>query len=307
MLKKPSNLLFSYSRSYSLYNSQTPIPYASNSTADQPLFQGRVTRRHQRQRYATVRDELSDHHQIKWPESKSATVLPTPYQIFQQKQSAPYSKRRFYELVKIYHPDRHCHGEEGSEHASLSQAIKIERYRLVVAANEILSDPARRKAYDECGAGWNGRPDAASRKYGWSSDANGPWSGFHDNSSAARNATWEDWETWYQRNQKGEKVPQEPVYFSNEGFLSLLAILACLGGIGQATRIGDQKKSYLKQMETIHSDCSQDTQRRMELAQGYGNKDERVQSFLATREQSGLLELNEEHYRRSLPPPDESS
>ena len=308
MLKKPSVVLCSYSKSYGLHSLQPTTSCSPNLIPEYKstdhTFGRYPLQRSSCRSFATVRDEPSRNPDIPWPKLRSATTIPSPYQIFHQKKNAPYSKQRFYELVKLYHPDRYCHGKDDLEHNSLSHTEKIERYRLVVAANDILSHPGKRKAYDECGAGWNGRPDAGTRRHEWSSDANGHWSGFHDNSSPARNATWEDWEKWYQRNDKGEKVPQEPVYFSNEGFLSLIAIIACLGGIGQATRISDQKRSYLKQMETIHSDCRQDARRRMEEAQGYGNKDRRVQSFLTMREQSGIPAVDLGEGRKLLPPPD---
>lgn len=305
MIKNPSCVLCSYSKSYGMYLFQpvTPSPAVSNSE-QQPIdnsFRRHATQKPSRRTFATIRDRTPKSEEIQWPKLKSTTAIPSPYQIFQQKKNAPYSKQRFYELVKLYHPDRYCHGKDGTEDGSLSHTTKIERYRLVVAANDILSHPAKRSAYDKCGAGWNGRPDAGTRSHEWRTDSNGHWSGFRDNSSPARNATWEDWEKWYQRNEKGEKVPHEPVYFSNEGFLSLIAIIACLGGIGQATRIGDQKKSYLKQMETIHSDCSLDARRRMEEAQRYGTKDKRVQSFLSMREQSGVPTIDMGEGRKLLP------
>src|SRR5690554_4812441 len=60
--------------------------------------------------YAMVADGRSrdaPHPNIPWPEVSSANAIPSPYEIFNQKKGSPYSKRRFYELVKIYHPDRH--------------------------------------------------------------------------------------------------------------------------------------------------------------------------------------------------------
>lgn len=297
MLHKSRVLLCSYNKSVEVFSLHQTLPSPSLSRQE--------VHKHPRRKFATVRDKIPCQDEIQWPQLKSTAAVPTPYQIFQQKKNAPYSKRRFYELVKLYHPDRHFHTHDSLGKGSLSHATKIERYRLVVAANDILADPTKRKAYDEYGAGWNGRPDAGARKQEWANYEGGHWSGFQDNSSPARNATWEDWEKWYQRNDKGERVHQQTVYFSNEGFLSLIAIIACLGGIGQATRIGDQNKSYLKRMETTHTDCSQDTQRRMEEAQGYGTKDKRVQGFLRTREQSGFptTDLGEDHYKKLAPPP----
>src|SRR5690348_6812083 len=45
------------------------------------------------------------HPNIPWPEVTSTNAIPSPYEIFNQKKGSPYSKHRFYELVKIYHPD----------------------------------------------------------------------------------------------------------------------------------------------------------------------------------------------------------
>ena len=45
----------------------------------------------------------------RWP----TALNPTPYDIFGHPKDAPYSKHRFYELVKLYHPDRHSHTAHG--------------------------------------------------------------------------------------------------------------------------------------------------------------------------------------------------
>ena len=307
MLKNPGIIICSHSRSFGLCNLPPTRPCPSTSCSDHQHRKIRarreVIRQPQRRSHATAREQIPKQDEIQWPKTKSVTAIPTPYQILQQKHSAPYSKQRFYELVKLYHPDRHCQNENGLKKGSLPYAVKMERYRLIVAANEILSHPAKRRAYDEYGCGWNGRPDIGNRRQEWGDDGTRHWSGFHDNSSPARNATWEDWEKWHQR-EKGERAPKSPIYVSNEAFISLIAVMACLGGIGQATRIGEQEISYLKRMETIHTDCNLDRQRRMEEAQGYGIRDERVRTFLRTREQAGFanLDASDDHSRR-LPPP----
>ena len=68
-----------------------------------------------------------------WPKLQSTSAIPTPYQIFQQEKGAPYSKFRFYELAKLYHPDMCSH--KHSRARSLSPHVRVERYRLVVAGN----------------------------------------------------------------------------------------------------------------------------------------------------------------------------
>lgn len=175
MLKKSSILL-------SCHNWHPLCPSAASKTSSIPP-RAQTSQRRQTRSYAMVSDGYSrgDHGKMWWPEVTSANKIPTPYQIFNQKKGSPYSKERFYELVKLYHPDRHDVSD------GLSYDTKLERYRLVVAANDLLSDPVKRGAYDCYGAGWNGAPDVRGPSgggRGWSGGPNGP----------SRNATWEDCE-----------------------------------------------------------------------------------------------------------------
>ncbi|KAI4134172.1 MAG: hypothetical protein LQ347_001749 [Umbilicaria vellea] len=228
---------------------------------------------------------------------------PTLDRIFQQKRGAPYSKRRFYELVKLYHPDRKAPEQNPLSPGFLSPAVRLERYRLVVAANDILSNPAKRGAYDRYGAGWNGQPELGAPRHRWSKGAGTGWSGFQDNASPAQNATWEDWERWYRRDAKGK---QEPLYFSNSAFISLIATFAALAAFGQATRVGDYSRTFLEQIEAVHEDCSKDIQRRRKETHTFTNKDERLQSFLRNRDTSryAITDSTDAGYRKLLPPPE---
>ena len=292
MLKKPSILLSQYGNLYSIcYTQQIATPPAYSQT-DRPhsMSQRSGYRKPQLRPYAQVCSDkpFSDKHDsFPWPDLPSATPIPTPYEIFHLKKIAPYSKRHFYELVKLYHPDRHGHEQSPSEINGLSYAVKMERYRLVVAANDILSDPEKRKAYDRYGAGWNGRSDLDASKRNWSHNTSTRWSGFDHNSSPSHCATWEDWERWYQRENR-TKGKQEPVYVSNGGFVSLIIIVVALSGFGQATRVGDYSRTFLEQIESVHGDCSNNIQSRRKESHSFGNKDERLQNFLKTREETGI-------------------
>lgn len=234
-----------------------------------------------------------NHGDLRWPEVTSANAIPTPYQIFNQKKGSPYSKQRFYELVKLYHPDRH---DYDTSDGGLSYDKKLERYRLVVAANDILSDPIKRGAYDCYGAGWNGAPDVASPRdpgnpsaawggRGWSGGPRGP----------SNNATWEDWEKWYQKDAGG---PQEPRFVSNSAFVGLILTFAVLGGIGQATRANSYGISFVEQREALHHNISKDLmRRRKETVHDYGSREERIESFLRQRDPVayGVTEPKEVH------------
>ncbi len=239
---------------------------------------------------------------LPWPDLPSPNAMPTPYQIFGLKKTSPYSKHTFYELVKIYHPDRNGHESGSSDKSSLPGSVKIERYRLIVTAHEILSDPVRRSAYDKSGAGWDGRPEHGAPKYNWGQNSDTRWSGFDTNDSPFRNATWEDWEKWYQRG----KTKQEPVYFSNGGFLMLVIAAVFLGGFGQSIRVGDYSNIFQRQVEKVHEDASKAIQQRRIESQGFGNRDERLQNFLRTRDPHGygVTDPTEESYRKLLQDPE---
>lgn len=305
MLKKLSIPFSIYSNSHSLYGSQSSPIHTSTSSSNWQRTGYSHPRNIPLRCFATGHshglhtDTLLDPH---WPDLPSHNAVPTPYQIFRLNKDSPYSKLRFYELVKIYHPDRNSH-ESGSSHESvLPGSIKMERYRLIVTAHEILSDPVKRSAYDKSGAGWEGQPEYCAPKYNWGQDNNARWSGFDTNNSPFGNATWEDWERWYQRG----KSKQEPVYFSNGGFLMLVLTAMFLGGIGQSVQVRDYSNVFQRQVEKVHDDASKAMRQRRIETQGFGNRDERLQKFLRTRDPHGygVIDPVEENYRKLLQEPE---
>jgi len=235
------------------------------------------------------------HEDIRWPEVSSLNRVPTPYQIFDQKKGSPYSKKRFYELVKLYHPDRH---DCGSAIDELSQEVKNERYRLVVAANEILSDPIKRSAFDLYGAGWNGTPGVRTSRDPTSSHAayGGAGRAWSEPGGPSRNATWEDWEKWYGRNDpKDRQVPQ---FVSNGAFVSLIVMFAVLGGVGQATRVGNFSTTFVEQRDALHQNISKDlNRRRKETTTLWGSREERIDNFLRHRDPEGYEVLTDRGLR----------
>ncbi|KAI0121789.1 hypothetical protein F4814DRAFT_406579 [Daldinia grandis] len=203
-----------------------------------------------------------------WPES----LHPTPYEIFDQQKNTPYSKTKFYELVKLYHPDRHHHMPAHR----LSHSARLERYRLVVAANQILSDPSKRRAYDLYGAGWSGMRSMENLYR--STDRS--WRDVPGNPSM--NATWEDWEQWY-NERDGKKAKQGPVYMSNQLFAAVLCIFVVIGSVGQARRANSNTTNFVEMREQSHGTISHDMRQR-QTEQATLNRHERVESFLRQRE-----------------------
>ncbi|KAM0797249.1 hypothetical protein BDR22DRAFT_892357 [Usnea florida] len=305
MLKKSSTLIPNYSNSHCLFcHPSTSIQTSTSSPKSQRSrysLLGRPPFRY----FATGRSDNSPTgppQDPPWPDLSSPNVVPTPYQILRLKKDSPYSKRRFYELVKIYHPDRNGHDVGSSDASVLPGSIKMERYRLIVTAHEILSDPVKRCEYDKSGAGWNGRPELGASKTSWCYDRETKWSGFDTNDSPYRNATWEDWEKWYQR----DKAKQDPLYFSNGGFLMLVLAAVFLGGFGQSTRVGEYSNAFQRQAKKVHDDASKAIRRRRTESQEFGNRDERLQHFLKTRDPHSyrVADPTDKSYQKLLQEPE---
>jgi curved DNA-binding protein CbpA len=301
LLKKPA-LIVCFSSNLSA--SSVPSSITSSRSPRQQLVS---TDRSLPRSYATVHHgsdgpshirRKDDYRQHQWP----ATPRPTPYDIFGQEKGAPYSKKIFYELVKIYHPDLHHHNQHYHPQMSnnkLARLVRLERYRLIVTANNILSDPTRRRAYDLYGAGWDGLSDMHRP----CPESDRSWRREPDN--ASMNATWEDWERWYQRRQhqhagsEGEKrEPQKPIFMPNSGFA--IGVLMCIafGGYAQSVRVGQGAMNLINLRDENDAVISAAIKKRMESSAGL-SRDDRVENFLRQRDawatdRSSVQDMQEE-------------
>lgn len=108
---------------------------------------------------------------------------PDPYEIFHLAHTANAAeiKTRYYELVKIYHPDK-------LEHPS---AADQERFRKIVAAYDILGDKAKRNAYDHGRPTWVGHGAPQRRPHGsytgWRPMNARDWESFYENQRSDKN------------------------------------------------------------------------------------------------------------------------
>jgi curved DNA-binding protein CbpA len=281
--------------------------------------------------YATARSskayDFRDN--MNWPcchkdTARKGKSTPTPYDIFDIEQTALYTKHKFYELVKIYHPDSPASHDPTSGVQQISKAERLERYRLVVQAHHILSDPVLRQTYDATGAGWGERP-TYTRKDGGSR----PYTRYDDDSPFG-NATWEDWERWYARTgADGHKKHSEP-YMNPNIFASFVIILAILSGMLQATHVGAYSGSIEERAQAFTAKTGKFlNDRRLENTEysiggiaGHGftgdagvkPSDTRIRHFLERRDPNkyGLKDEEEAAYRQhfakigqqqALPPP----
>lgn len=265
------------------------------STTSSTWSQSGNTRQHvyrnEHRDYATLAADDHDStgpEEHKWPQPHKGQKCPTPYQIFALKHNEAYRKSRFYDLVKQYHPDR----QNPTSSSAVSHQVKIERYRLIVAANSILSDPTKRAAYDRFGAGWDGRAEVSARE-DWrpgSAGRPGPFSqSWHDPADPVwQNATWEDWERYRERRDaEATGVRQErqgPLYMQNSYFVALIAMLAFMGGSANYNRAQDAGHYYIEQRDIVHDRAAKELRKVKRDVQGMGGREERIQWFLRNRE-----------------------
>jgi|ERR1712000_21216 len=199
-----------------------------------------------------------------WPSSEH----PTPYEIFAINKVTPYNKKRFYQLVKLYHPDL-----KAPAHSKVPPEVRVERYRLIVAANTLLSDPDKRRAYDLHGVGWLTRSSLRSFDKAWR----------YQPGNASANATWEDWERWHQARGEAPAPRQGTVYMPNSIFAMLIAMTVMVGAMVQGQRAETSGAQYLSETALRHQAVGNEV-RRSTMASAGMNKDERIGRFLRDRE-----------------------
>jgi len=91
---------------------------------------------------------------------------PTPFEIFHLPPSASTNqiKERYYQLVKIYHPD--VASNNNSSSSSIKEDEITRRFKLIREAYELLSSPSRRQRYIRFREGWgNSRPQTPNRSW----------------------------------------------------------------------------------------------------------------------------------------------
>ena len=302
----------SHTTSYSTSTSASvlPIPRARPSGTESDYISKQPSNARS---YATVKGSKSYDFRdnMNWPCHNKTTSkissVPTPYEIFEIEKGGTYTKHKFYELVKMYHPDRHHHSDPI---IAISSTERLERYRLVVQAHEILSDPVKRRAYDIHGLGW-GEHSHSTIKYPRTSPTSEHWG----TDSPFANATWEDWERWYTRKTTPPNAagPQTyaGTYINSNMFASFVILLAIISGIAQATHAASQGGSIEERAQAFTAKTHQFmSDRKVANAtysgpetgmHGFGSKeaDDRIRHFLERRDphRYGLKEEEEEAYR----------
>jgi curved DNA-binding protein CbpA len=178
-----------------------------------------------------------------WP----STASPTPHEILGIAPGAPYSKARFNQLVKMYHPDVSSTDPRVNK---LPEGVRLERYRLIVAAHSLLGDSHSRRMY-ESHEGW-----------------------FHAAPFERRShATQET---------RPSPMRQHPIYTSNAAFAMLLVALGMLGAALQYRRLAVAGRD-IKRLELILQEALQEEMQAWASVLHGQSRDDRILAFLARR------------------------
>ena len=326
MIIKKSNILFSRSCSiHSFAASSFALQCNTSSIVSSTLRTQPSSSKRQRLPYAEKRDYATvandgadDLSHLRWPDTPRGQRHPSPYQILASSQTEPYNKQRFYELVKLYHPDRSGSTASplplpGSHPCyNIPHNTKLERYRLIVAAHGILSDPGKRRAYDTFGTGWSGNVGStSSHRHGRGGHASrtrpGPFSGWqeHPEPDIWANATWEDWEKFYARRDPGHPAHQVPNYFRNSHFVTIVLILAMVGSTANYERAEINGEKFLEARDAMHDRAARELRKVRQQSEARP-KEERIQFFVRQREATMLgvsvEEVRQDKLDKLLPP-----
>jgi DnaJ-class molecular chaperone len=187
-----------FTPSYSVLQNLSSSPTKSSTSCRHPSQCVQQQRQYARvvgdesSQFKEQSNERDEQYDPIWPEPIPPRTAPTPYQILNLAQEGTYTKTHFYKLAKIYHPDRTQHEHLcPSNVRKVPHAVRLERYRLIIAAHAILSDPVKRQAYDTVGAGWTGSSGTCTTDRKWYYGAHQKWAA---GEGPMYNATWEDWE-----------------------------------------------------------------------------------------------------------------
>ncbi|CAO1627144.1 unnamed protein product [Sympodiomycopsis kandeliae] len=248
---------------------------------------------------------------------------PTPYDIFHLPRSASQSeiKNRYYDLVKILHPDRRPRSQDDATSSSgrakgkskasenPSEEKVDEEFRLVVKSYELLSHRQKRATFDKFGLGWDSSTKADANGYGtFKSASEREWSELQRRREfMSRGERMHQWwnthdQTGWQRHGHSYSYTGEdqfftshnnnnhsPRYIPNSQFISVIILVTWGIAIFQFLRLSNQSKEILKLQDKKHLNAVQSLNEATSLAKSSQGK-ERFQNMRARAREARILD-----------------
>ena len=215
--------------------------------------------------------------EIPWPTSPN----PTPYEIFNLPPTATAAeiKKRYYQLAKKYHPDSRIASTE------LYQE-RLQRFRQVVQANELLSTARRRRIYDTEGYGWGDMNvnDIMSDPSHWQGNYEGR---FRSAGTAYRQRSNGSFEGSFDGNRA------QPYYTSNANFAGGIIVIMVLVGVLQFSSVQNRAQKTLERRRVVHERAALNLRDARSNARSSGRRD-MIEAFRQRRDVEPGIYNNEE-------------
>jgi curved DNA-binding protein CbpA len=213
--------------------------------------------------------------EIRWPKSSN----PTPYEIFDLPSTASPAeiKKRYYQLVKLYHPDSCAVSTE-------AQQDRQQRFRQVVQANELLSAARKRRMYDTYGYGWGDTNvnDIMGDPAHWKGEYEGRFRAAKDSPRRTADGNFEGFPN-------GSRA--QPYYTSNGNFAGGIVVIMILIGVLQFSHVQSSAQKASDRRLVHHQRASLNLRNARSHAKTFG-RGEMIEAFQQRRD------VNPKTYRK---------
>lgn len=226
----------------------------------------------------------SDSHNFRWP----TRANPTPYEIFNLPPTATPQeiKRRYYQLVKKYHPDSHSSSTEAYQE-------RLARFRQVVQANELLSSARRRRMYDR--TGYDGRDvnvnDIMNDPCHWQGNYEGR---FRSNGTTFRQRSDGKFEGYFDGNKA------QPYYTSNANIAGGIIVTMVLVGVLQFSSVQNSAQRAVERKRVVHERAALNLREARSNARSSGRRD-MIEAFRQRREVKPGIYSHEDFGQLGMP------
>jgi curved DNA-binding protein CbpA len=212
---------------------------------------------------------------IRWPQASN----PTPYEIFGLPPTASPEeiKKRYYELAKKYHPDSRASSMKVEQE-------RLQRFRQVVQANELLSAAQSRRIYDDQGYGWGDMNvnDIMGDPAHWRGNYEGR---FRASRNPYRPNNFDEGATY--------AVKAQPYYTSNANFAGGIIVLMVLAGVLQLSHVNKNTQKTFERNRIVHEQASLNLRDARGNAKSSGRRD-MIEAFQQRRDVNPRVYSDEE-------------
>ena len=217
---------------------------------------------------AAINRSSSTSEDLRWPKAHN----PTPYEILGLPPSASPTeiKKRYYELARKYHPDTRTGSSEAEQE-------RLQRFRQIVQANEVLSAARTRRIYDKDGFGWGNMDmnDIMGDPAHWKGNyegrfkatrttrartSEGPFDGFFDGNNRA-----------------------VPYYTSNANFAGGIIVIMVLVAVLQFSHVQRSAERAINERRAVHAEASLNLRDARSNARNTGRRN-MIESFQQRRD-----------------------